>query len=304
MALQPDGKVLLGGCFTEIAGQWHPMAARLNPDGSLDPSFRFSLSGFVQPTALVLQPDGKILVGYYDASFVGTCTRLNPDGTRDTGFRQPVLPTWSGPHALAVLPSGQILVGGDFVTVNSRPRPLLARLNPNGTLDESFTTPFDRNGFAASLVPLPDGRLLVAGMLSITNTPGRRNLVRLNADGSRDRSFDVGTGPNDFVFAVSAHANGSLYLGGAFVEVNGRPAPYLAHVRCDGINPRLEAPVWAESGVHLILRGLPGIYSLESSPDLRTWLPLATVTNLTDKAECVAVPPVGQTTRFYRAAVN
>jgi uncharacterized delta-60 repeat protein len=264
----------------------------------------FPLAGFVQPTALVLQPDGKILIGYYDASFVGTCMRLNPAGTRDTGFRQPALPSWSGPQALAVLPNGQILMGGDFMTVNSRPRRLLARLNPDGTVDESFNTAFDRNGCVVSLVPLPDGRLLVAGMLSITNTPGRHNLVRLNADGSQDRSFEVGAGPNDFVVAASAHASGSLYLGGAFVEVNGRPAPYLARVRCDGINPRLEGPVWAESGVHLILCGLPGIYSLESSPDLRTWLPLATVTNLTDKAECVDVPPVGQTTRFYRAAVN
>jgi hypothetical protein len=168
-------------------------------------------------------------------------------------------------------------------------------------VDESFNTPFDRNGFAASLVPLADGRLLVAGMLSLTNTPGRRNLVRLNADGSRDLSFDVGAGPNDFVFAVSAHAGGALYLGGAFVEVSGRPAPYLARVRCDGTGPRLEAPVWAESGVHLTLRGFPGSYSWESSPDLVTWLPLATVTSLGDRAECTDVSPNSQTMRFYRA---
>ena len=82
------------------------------------------------------------------------------------------------------------------------------------------------------------------------------------------------------------------------------PAPYLARVRCDGTNPRLEAPVWAESGVHLILRGFPGMYSSESSPDLHTWAPLATVTNLTDEAGCVDVPPVGQAARFYRAAAK
>jgi hypothetical protein len=141
-------------------------------------------------------------------------------------------------------------------------------------------------------------------MLTLTSAPGRQNLVRLHADGSQDRSFDVGAGPNDFVFAVSAHASGSLYLGGAFVEVNGRPAPHLARVRCDGTNPRLEAPVWAESRVHLILRGFPGMYSLESSPDLHTWTPLATVTNLTDQAEWVDVLPTGQAARFYRAVVK
>ena len=190
------------------------------------------------------------------------------------------------------------------MTVDGKPRRLLARLNPNGTLDESFVTSFDRNGIPTSLIPLPDGRLLVGGMLSFTNTPGRQNLVRLNADGSMDSSFDAGAGPDDYVFAVAAHASGSVYLGGAFVEVNGRSAPYLARVRCDGTGPRLEAPVRTESGVNLVLRGWPGIYSLESSPDLVTWLPLATVTNLAGQAESTDVSPISQTRRFYRAVVK
>ncbi len=190
------------------------------------------------------------------------------------------------------------------MTVNGKPRRLLARLNPDGTLDESFVTSFDRNGIPTSLIPLPDGRLLVAGLLSLTNTPGRQSLVRLNADGSLDRSFDVGSGLHDFVFAISAHASGSVFLGGAFVEVNGRSAPYLARVRCDGTGPRLEAPVWAQSGVNVTLHGLPGTYSLETSADLHAWLPLATITNLTGQAEYVDVPLVGQTARFYRAAVK
>ena len=56
--------------------------------------------------------------------------------------------------------------------------------------------------------------------------------------------------------------------------------------------------------LRLTLRGLPGIYSLESSPDLHAWSPLATVTNPTDKVECVDVPRVGQATKFYRAVVK
>jgi len=304
IVLQPDGKMLLGGCFTTIGGQWHPMVARLNPDGSLDAGFRFSASGFVNLMALGLQPDGKILVGYVNASFVGACARLNADGTRDNSFRQSTLSAWSGPNALAVLPTGQILMGGEFRTVNGRPRPELARLNPDGTLDQSFQTPFDVNGYATALMPQPDGRVLVAGMLSFTNAPGRHNLVRLNADGSLDQSFDAGAGPDDYVFALAAHARGSVYLGGAFAEVNGQPAPHLARVRCDGVNPRLETPVKTEGGVQLNLRGFPGLYSLESSPDLHTWLPLTTVTILTDKAEWVDVQPVDQTTRFYRAVVK
>jgi hypothetical protein len=72
----------------------------------------------------------------------------------------------------------------------------------------------------------------------------------------------------------------------------------------DGTHPRLQAPVWADNALRLTLRGLPGLCCLESSPDLHTWLPLATLTNLTDKAECADVPPIGQPTRIYRAVVK
>ena len=97
------------------------------------------------------------------------------------------------------------------------------------------------------------------------------------------------------------HASGSVYLGGAFAEVNGQPAPHLACVHCDGTKPRLETPIRAENTLRLALRGLPGIYSLESTPDLCTWTPLATVTNLTGKLQWTDPDAPGRSARFYRA---
>jgi hypothetical protein len=80
--------------------------------------------------------------------------------------------------------------------------------------------------------------------------------------------------------------------------------PYVARLRLDGTHPRFEAPVWTEDQLRLTLRGLPGLYALETSPDLRTWTPLATITNWADRAECLEAPPAGQSAKFYRAVVK
>ncbi len=67
LAVQSDGKVLLGGGFTSVSGQPRVFAARVNPDGTLDTSFNLNITfnpmfgGRVD--ALAIQPDGKILVG-------------------------------------------------------------------------------------------------------------------------------------------------------------------------------------------------------------------------------------------------
>src|SRR5882762_2109802 len=61
LAVQADGKILVGGFFTFIGGQTRNNIARLNPDGSLHTSFDPNANHIV--TALAVQADGKILVG-------------------------------------------------------------------------------------------------------------------------------------------------------------------------------------------------------------------------------------------------
>ncbi len=61
VAVQPDGKILIGGDFTMVRGVARNRIARLNPDGSLDTAFDPNANGIIY--AIVLQPDGKILVG-------------------------------------------------------------------------------------------------------------------------------------------------------------------------------------------------------------------------------------------------
>jgi len=113
-AVQPDGKILIGGFFGVVDGASRPFIARLNADGSLDAGFNPGANNNVYTIAV--QPDGKILMGgLFDA--VGGVTRrhiarVNADGSLDTGFSPETdLPV----HTINVLPDGKILLSGIFL---------------------------------------------------------------------------------------------------------------------------------------------------------------------------------------------
>jgi len=151
-AVQPDGRIVVAGDFTRLAGVTRNRLARLNADGTPDLSFNPNVSGAV--IAVALQPDGKVIVG-------GTFTnlgeqahfslgRLNPDGSLDSSFTAGT-DSKGSIYALALQPDGKILIGGYFVLVNGQSRSYLARLNGDGSLDTGFT-PGIRQSFFALLL--------------------------------------------------------------------------------------------------------------------------------------------------------
>lgn len=106
MVLQKDGKILIGGSFSQIGEVTRQSIARLNADGSIDPTFNAgSLLGNKGVVALALQSDGRILVSAgVNGSFL--FIRLNPDGSNDPSF----LSTAYLPHQLIVLGDDRVLV--------------------------------------------------------------------------------------------------------------------------------------------------------------------------------------------------
>ena len=149
-AVQADGKILVGGAFTMIGGGGtgstpRNYLARLNIDGSVDPTFNPDPNGTV--FALALQPNGQILVGGDFTTFAaGTISRskiarLDADGTVDGAFDPGANNTV---FTLAVQGDGQILVGCDFTQLGGGGTPVcqlathLARVASDGTLDGTF----------------------------------------------------------------------------------------------------------------------------------------------------------------------
>lgn len=185
LAVQTDGKILVGGDFTTLGGQPRNRLGRLNTDGSVDTSFNPGATGgdFPMVNTLAGQPDGKILVGGHFTNLAGQpCDfigRLNTNGTLDTAFDPGA--DWDV-MSMALQTDGRILIGGAFLDVGGQARDGIARLQPDGTLDGTFYPGVGGPDFAAvlSLTVQPDGRIMVGGAFSSLGGQARNNIGRLN----------------------------------------------------------------------------------------------------------------------------
>ena len=113
-AVQPDGKILVGGTFTTVLGVARNNIARLNSDGTLDTAFNPNANGSV--LSIAAQPDGKILAGGDFTGRIGGQTRnhiarLDPT----TGLADSFNPNANDfVNSIAVQADGKILVGRLF----------------------------------------------------------------------------------------------------------------------------------------------------------------------------------------------
>jgi uncharacterized delta-60 repeat protein len=248
-AVQPDGKILIGGLFSSVSGTARSNIARLNPDGTLDTAFNPNANGRVN--SIALQADGKILVGGQFTTIGGALrnriARVDATtGAADLSFN----PNASGPDpttvfTIAVQADGKILVGGRFIAIGGEARTNIARLDATtGSADSTFNP--ITNGSVVSIALQADGRILVAG--AFTNIAGqpRNRIARLNPDGSAD-SFDPNA--NASVLALAVQGDGHILVGGDFTNIGGQPRNRVARLDPDGsadsFDPNANAPVFS-----------------------------------------------------------
>ncbi len=231
LALQPDGKLLVGGQFTAINGTNRTFLARLLPDGGVDPSFNPSLAPNQPVRALAVDALGRIVLGGDFRLINGLkhdyLARVDTNGVLDAGFNTDA----NGPvYALTVQPDGKILVGGDFAAINFTPMGSLARLNPDGRLDGTFTPGTGANDFISLIVLQADGRILVGGGFNLFNGAGQNFVARLTPGGVLDPTINFGTGADNFVAAAAVQPDGKIVLGGGFTVFNGVPQNRITRV--------------------------------------------------------------------------
>lgn len=236
LALQPDGRILLGGVFTTFNDLPRGHVAQLRTDGRVDLSFNPGTGTDFNLYAVAAQPDGKALIagGFTTVNGIPRAhlARLNPDGSVDLGFH-PQVDRWV--IALALQPDGKIVIGGYFTEVNGAVRHCIARLRPDGRLDADFApTPGADPMQVEAVVVQPDGKVILGGVFHEVNGVARPRIARLNADGSLDASFDPGGGPDSSVFAVALQRDGKVVIGGYFAAVNGVSRRGIARLHADG----------------------------------------------------------------------
>lgn len=234
LAMQPDGKVLVGGNFAGFAGLGFLPSygiGRLNGDGTRDTAFDPGCNQAV--IAIAVQPDGKIIIGggFTALGNHGLANakrlrigRLNSDGTLDTGFDPGIDPPedhiYATVQALLVQPDGKILVGGEFGGLGGQPRGNIGRLNPDGSIDPGFNpgTNWPVLGFALQ----PDSKIIVVGSFDTIGGGGlgnvqRKRIARLNPDGSVDQSFDYPGGDMP-IGSVVLQTDGRILIGGDITD--------------------------------------------------------------------------------------
>ncbi len=252
--VQPDGKIVVCGEVNyddgETGYEVSTFLARYHPNGTLDASFGaggkviFNSSSHVGFN-MALQPDGKIItVGYtFPGNLSFAVYRFNPNGTLDSSFGTGgrVFPqVRGGAQDVAVQPDGKIIVvgNGNAFTTNDNDFAVV-RLNPNGSLDNSFgaggiVTVEIRTGRVSdepgAVLLQPDGKIVVVGTSLIVGSRADYALARFNPNGTLDFSFgENGKIIHSFSNSVRANdaalqADGKIVVAGAGItryNVNG-----------------------------------------------------------------------------------
>lgn len=235
IAIQNDGKILVGGSFTSYGTTSINRLIRFNTDGTIDAGFSIGTgASSATVTAIKQLSDGKILIAGSFTNFngkTGKVVRLNADGSLDATFTGGVInfPV----YAMDVQTDGKIVIGGNFTLVNGSTSTRVARLNADGTTDTTFI-PSPTAGIVdsavLSLALQADKKIILAGLFTKYNTTSANRLMRLNEDGSLDTTFDVGTGGNNTINYVKLDADGKALIGGLFTNFNGIGKNRIARV--------------------------------------------------------------------------
>ena len=219
--LQVDGKIIIAGSFTIYNGVTINRICRIMPDGAVDSSF-FIGSGFNSTVnTLAIQNDGSIVIGGSFASINGNMVtrivRLLSNGAIDSSFNAGTGADGTV-EAIEIQNDGKILIGGRFSNFNGASHNKLIRLNPDGSLDPTFTigVGFDRNVLAIAIQA--DGRIIVGGSFTAFNgIPARRRIIRLSSLGAHDTSFNIGAGfSNGEIRSILVQPDQRLLIGGTF----------------------------------------------------------------------------------------
>jgi uncharacterized delta-60 repeat protein len=235
------GKLVLAGDFTAINGLGRFRIARLNRNGTLDSTFNAGSGANDSVRALAVQPDGKVIIGGFFTNVASTArnyiARLNVNGTLDTTFNPGAGPDGQV-NAIALQPDGKIIIGGQFTSISGTNQSFIARLNSNGTLDDTFDTGAGASAAVRALALMPDGSVIVGGDFQFFNGSNSRGLARVSTTGALDILFgpNLGSGGvNGSVNAIAVQFGTNLVIGGTFSDVGGLTRQNLARLGTNGV---------------------------------------------------------------------
>lgn len=271
----PDGKIVLGGNFLHYDNVPVTHLVRLNADGSLDLTFRpdpvipvdsqvifpnipapggsttietttnvesvlvaADLSVYVayrvfrKTTVVIPSPSSTTVTEEIFSDFI----HFERDGALDPLFRVVIDGNIPLIYRAGIQPDGKLLISGRFINVNGFPRPGIARLNADGTIDGSFSpTTGVLPELIYNFVRQPDGKFIVVGDFSSFDSALRRRIARIFPDGTVDPTYDPGFAANGAIRQVAVvPSTGKVVFAGDFTLFDGLARPGFARTDAGG----------------------------------------------------------------------
>lgn len=242
IALQPDGKIVIGGTFLTARGTTVNNIVRLNSDGTIDPAW--NLTGTPGASASVrsigIQNSGKIVIGGDFVSARGTVVNsivsLNSDGTIDPAWDLTGTPGVSGSvRSIAIQPDGKIVASGSFFSARGTVVNRVIRLNTTGTLDGAWdlSGTVGANNVVYDAKLQSDGKIIIGGAFTAVRGVTRRYCARLNSDGTLDTTFNASAGSTGQAGYPTTGGNG-IALSGSSAYIVNRFGPTPIKLETDG----------------------------------------------------------------------
>jgi hypothetical protein len=130
--------------------------------------------------------------------------------------------------------SGSIYIGGNFTSYSGSTANYITKLTPSGSIDTSFNTGVGFNSGVSVIRFDSSGSLYVGGTFTTYSGSTVNRIVKINPDGTRDTSFNMGAGFNSNVEDIQFDSTGSLYVGGAFTTYSGSGTTCITKLKTDG----------------------------------------------------------------------
>ena len=261
MVTQSDGKLIVGGDFTTYSGSASNFLVRINTNGTRDTTFTATLNSSVYTAAV--QSDGKIVIGgaftTVNAVSIPRLARLNSNGTRDTTWNPGTTGANNIVRDVKIQSDGKVLAVGDFNTYSGSVVSRIVRTQTSGTIDTTFVSGNGLGNVAYNIHIQPDGKIITAGAFNIYSGSSNNFIVRINSNGTKDNTFNLGTGFNTNVNISSLQPDGKIIAAGAFTTYSGSSNNYIVRINSDGtkdntfnVGTGLDAAGWGLGLTNLI----------------------------------------------------
>jgi uncharacterized delta-60 repeat protein len=237
--VQSNGKILVGGAYSQYNENSHPYLIRLNSDGSVDNTFDLGTGFDGEVYDIISQNDGKIIIlGNFtsvDGNSHNRIVRLNDDGSIDNTFNSGT--GFNGATYSGLIDEGQIVVVGGFFEYSGQTNRQIVKLNSDGSIDDTFDSGagfvrFSGISFSSTIIKYTD-KYFVIGDFDKYDGGTAEGLIQLNQDGSINVSFNYGTGlvfsPGTFNTGIIL-SNGVHVVFGEFSGYNGSEVNDIAFI--------------------------------------------------------------------------